>query len=47
MEVQDTKSTLQVTPRNEEKIKKIWKSVHTLLVITLVEVIVFTLFYLI
>jgi len=46
MEVQDTKSTLQVTLRKEE-IKKIWKSVHTLLVITLVEVIVFTLFYLI
>jgi hypothetical protein len=47
MEVQDTKSTLQVTPRNEEKIKKIWTWVHTLLVMALVEVFVFTLFYLI
>jgi len=37
MEVQDTKSTLQVTPRNEEKIKKIWKTALILLVITLAE----------
>jgi len=37
MEVQDTKSTLQVTPRNEDKIKKIWKTALILLVITLAE----------
>jgi cytochrome c oxidase subunit IV len=37
MEVQDTKSTLQVTPRNEEKIKKIWKTAGILLAITLAE----------
>jgi len=37
MEVQDTKSTLQVTPRNEDKIKKIWKTSLILLVITLAE----------
>jgi cytochrome c oxidase subunit IV len=37
MEVQDTKSTLQVTPRNEYKIKKIWKTALILLVITLAE----------
>jgi caa(3)-type oxidase subunit IV len=37
MEVQDTKSTLQVAPRNEDKIKKIWKTALILLVITLAE----------
>ena len=37
MEVQDTKSTLQVTPRNEEKIKKIWKTAFILLAITVGE----------
>jgi cytochrome c oxidase subunit IV len=37
MEIQDTKSTLQVEPRNEAKIKKIWKTAGILLAITLVE----------
>ena len=37
MEIQDTKSTLQVEPRNEEKIKKIWKTAGILLLLTLVE----------
>jgi cytochrome c oxidase subunit IV len=37
MEIQDTKSTLQVEPRNEAKIKKIWKTAVILLAITLVE----------
>ena len=37
MEIQDTKSTLQVEPRNDEKIKKIWKTAGILLAITLVE----------
>ncbi|MDA0314187.1 MAG: cytochrome C oxidase subunit IV family protein [Bacteroidetes bacterium] len=37
MEIQDTKSTLQVSPRNEEKIKKIWKTALILLAITLAE----------
>jgi hypothetical protein len=37
MEVQDTKSTLEVAPRNEEKIKKIWKTALILLAITVAE----------
>ena len=37
MEIQDTKSTLQVEPRNEEKIKKIWKTAGILLAITVAE----------
>ena len=37
MEIQDNKSTLQVEPRNEEKIKKIWKTAGILLAITVVE----------
>jgi cytochrome c oxidase subunit 4 len=37
MEIQDTKSTLQVEPRNEDKIKKIWKTAAILLAITVVE----------
>lgn len=37
MEIQDTKSTLHVEPRNEEKIKKIWKTAGILLAITVAE----------
>lgn len=37
MEIQENKSTLTVTPRNEEKIKKIWKTALILLAITVVE----------
>lgn len=37
MEVQDTKSTLQVVPRNNEKIKKIWKTAGILLALTIAE----------
>ncbi|MBY5952899.1 cytochrome C oxidase subunit IV family protein [Algoriphagus sp. NF] len=37
MEVQDTKSTLQVVPRNNEKIKKIWKTAGILLALTVAE----------
>ncbi len=37
MEVQDTKSTLQVIPRNNEKIKKIWKTAGILLALTVAE----------
>jgi cytochrome c oxidase subunit IV len=37
MEIQENKSTLHVEPRNEEKVKKIWKTAGILLAITLVE----------
>ncbi|TFV93088.1 hypothetical protein E4S40_12530 [Algoriphagus kandeliae] len=37
MEIQDSKSTLQVIPRNNEKIKKIWKTAGILLAITVAE----------
>ncbi|OYX14853.1 MAG: hypothetical protein B7Z16_13995 [Algoriphagus sp. 32-45-6] len=37
MEIQENKSTLQVEPRNEEKIKKIWKTAAILLAITVAE----------
>lgn len=37
MEIQENKSTLTVTPRNDEKIKKIWKTAGILLAITVVE----------
>lgn len=37
MEIQQNKSTLEVHPRNSEKIKKIWKTAGILLAITLVE----------
>ncbi len=37
MEIQENKSTLQVEPRNEEKIKKIWKTALILLLITVAE----------
>lgn len=37
MQIQENKSTLQVTPRNEEKVKKIWKTAGILLAITVVE----------
>ena len=37
MEIQENKSTLQVAPRNEEKIKKIWKTAAIMLVITVAE----------
>jgi cytochrome c oxidase subunit 4 len=37
MEIQENKSTLTVTPRNEEKVKKIWKTAGILLAITVVE----------
>ena len=37
MEIQDNKSTLEVTPRNDEKIKKIWKTAGILLAITVAE----------
>ncbi len=37
MDIQENKSTLIVSPRNEEKIKKIWKTAAILLAITVVE----------
>ena len=37
MEIQENKSTLHVHPRNEDKIKKIWKTAGILLAITVVE----------
>ena len=37
MEIQENKSTLEVAPRNEEKIKKIWKTAFILLAITVAE----------
>ncbi len=37
MEIQQNKSTLEVHPRNEDKIKKIWKTAGILLAITLAE----------
>ncbi|MBB6328816.1 cytochrome c oxidase subunit IV [Algoriphagus iocasae] len=37
MEIQQNKSTLEVYPRNEEKIKKIWKTAGILLAITVAE----------
>ncbi len=37
MEIQENKSTLIVEPRNEEKVKKIWKTAAILLAITVVE----------
>jgi cytochrome c oxidase subunit 4 len=37
MEIQENKSTLVVTPRNEEKVKKIWKTAGILLALTVVE----------
>ena len=37
MEIQQNKSTLEVHPRNEEKIKKIWKTAGILLAITVAE----------
>jgi caa(3)-type oxidase subunit IV len=37
MEIQENKSTLQVAPRNEEKIKKIWKTATIMLLITVAE----------
>ncbi len=37
MEIQENKSTLVVEPRNEEKVKKIWKTAGILLAITVVE----------
>jgi caa(3)-type oxidase subunit IV len=44
MSLQENKSTLEVTPRNEEKIKKIWKTALILFAITAVEfVLAFTL----
>jgi cytochrome c oxidase subunit IV len=44
MSIQENKSTLEVAPRNEEKIKKIWKTALILFAITAVEfVLAFTL----
>lgn len=37
MLIQENKSTLEVHPRNEEKVKKIWKTAGILLAITVVE----------
>lgn len=37
MEIQQNKSTLEVHPRNDEKIKKIWKTAGILLAITVAE----------
>jgi cytochrome c oxidase subunit 4 len=37
MDIQENKSTLVVTPRNEEKVKKIWKTAGILLALTVVE----------
>ncbi|MHA7130042.1 cytochrome C oxidase subunit IV family protein [Algoriphagus namhaensis] len=44
MEIQQNKSTLEVTPRNNEKIKKIWKTALIMALITAAEfVMAFTL----
>ncbi|EKB50198.1 cytochrome C oxidase subunit IV family protein [Cecembia lonarensis] len=37
MALQENKSSLEVIPRNEEKIKKIWKTALILLVLTSIE----------
>lgn len=37
MQIQENKSTLEVQPRNEDKVKKIWKTAGILLAITVVE----------
>jgi cytochrome c oxidase subunit 4 len=37
MAIQENKTTLEVIPRNEEKIKKIWKTALILLILTSVE----------
>ncbi|EOZ92371.1 hypothetical protein A33Q_4464 [Indibacter alkaliphilus LW1] len=37
MAAEENKSTLEVIPRNEEKIKKIWKTAGILLVLTSIE----------
>ena len=37
MQIQQNKSTLEVSPRDGEKIKKIWKTAGILLAITVVE----------
>lgn len=37
MDIQENKSTLKVYPRNEDKIKHIWKTAFILLAITAVE----------
>jgi cytochrome c oxidase subunit IV len=37
MALQENKTTLEVIPRNEEKIKKIWKTALILLILTSVE----------
>lgn len=37
MQIQENKSTLEVAPRDNEKIKKIWKTAGILLAITVVE----------
>ncbi len=37
MQIQENKSTLEVFPRDNEKIKKIWKTAGILLAITVVE----------
>jgi cytochrome c oxidase subunit IV len=37
MQIQENKSTLNVLPRDNEKIKKIWKTAGILLAITVVE----------
>ncbi len=37
MDIQENKSTLQVHPRDESKIKKIWKTAAILLAITVAE----------
>jgi cytochrome c oxidase subunit IV len=37
MQIQENKSTLVVSPRDNEKIKKIWKTAGILLAITVVE----------
>lgn len=37
MALQENKSSLEVIPRNEEKIKKIWKTALILLVLTAIE----------
>ncbi|WP_026955491.1 cytochrome C oxidase subunit IV family protein [Algoriphagus vanfongensis] len=37
MQFQENKSTLEVTPRNDDKIKKIWKTAGILLAITVAE----------
>ncbi len=37
MDIQQNKSTLEVTPRNDKKIKKIWKTAGILLALTIAE----------